>query len=56
MRIKFSKYFWAYIYAFSGIYMSQLAGSIFFAFIGGMGIGIGIKMAYEAGRESKDEK
>lgn len=54
MNIKFTKYARAYMFAFMGIYISLIGHGFVFAFLGGIGIGLGIKLAYEAGKEEKE--
>ena len=42
------------MFAFMGIYISTIGNGILFGFLGGIGIGLGIKLAYEAGKEEKE--
>lgn len=52
MKIRFTKYATSFLFAFMGIYISIIGHNILFGFIGGIGIGLALKMAYEAGKES----
>lgn len=54
MRIKFTKYAASYMYAFMGIYISIIGKGILFGFLGGIGIGLALEMAFKAGKESKE--
>lgn len=53
MKIRFTKYAVAHLYAFMGIYISIIGKGILFGFLGGIGIGLALKMAYDAGKENK---
>jgi hypothetical protein len=52
MKIRFTKYAISFLFAFMGIYISISGHNILFGFIGGIGIGLALKMAYDAGKES----
>jgi hypothetical protein len=57
MKIKFTKYFYAYILAMMGIIiMCVVSGPypILYGFIGGWFIGSGLRLAREYGEEKKD--
>jgi len=56
MKIKFTKYFYAYILAMMGIIMCVVNGPypILYGFIGGWFIGSGLRLAREYGEEKKD--
>lgn len=51
-KIRMTKYGHAIMMAVSGIFIS-VYDSILFSFIGGLLIGYGLKLAYEAGKESR---
>ena len=42
------------MYAFMGIYISIIGKGILFGFLGGIGIGLALEMAFKAGKESKE--
>lgn len=52
MKVRFTKYATSFLFAFMGIYISISGHNTLFGFIGGIGIGLALKMAYEAGKEN----
>jgi len=54
MNIRPTKYLMSHLLAYMGIYICVIGDSFIFAFVGGIGIGLGLKMAYEAGLEERE--